>query len=497
MKNVIIYLLLGLCLSFTACDDFLSKEPTKSSAQKVENLDDLEAILNAPASYHTTSGVVSFYCTDNNDIPLNVYKAYEGCFSVSNLQQYLWQNQIDESSDSYWNTCYLAIWNANLIISSVDKMEGDEQRKMNIKAEACAWRAYKYFMLAQTYCLHYSEATAGELGLPLRKGIDFEESLSRSTLAETYAFIESDLQEALTINTPFSGRRWRASRASVNAFAARYYLYRGNYQEAEKCANVALQEFSELIDYTTIGRYLFRTYDIIGENGQTWKQDVYYPNPYSKFTNKDKMDWKEQYQTETESEPGWKIIPSEELLELYRQHPNDLRYTLFMIEGYLNRFSVSEHAYYGYQVLYGSEIYTGPSVAEMYLIRAECKARNNDIAGCMADLETLRQTRFAAEDYEKLPVPSDKKAAVQVVLDERRREAPYALRWMDLRRLTTDKLMDPVTVKRTFYPYADGRVDSDAQPIEYVLGPDSRKYARPIGNEAINQSNGQTVQNKY
>ena len=37
----ILYLLMGMLV--LACDDFLSKEPTKSSAQKVETLDDLEA----------------------------------------------------------------------------------------------------------------------------------------------------------------------------------------------------------------------------------------------------------------------------------------------------------------------------------------------------------------------------------------------------------------------------------------------------------------------
>lgn len=496
MKKIILYLFSAACLFLTACDDFLSKEPTKSSSQKVETLDDLEALLSIPSTNHSTRGSVNFFCTDNAGLPLDVYDVYGGGISRSKIQQYLWDTQIDESSDSYWNSCYSAIWIANLIISSVDNMEGTPERKTRIKAEASSLRAYKYFMLALNYCLHYTSATAQEPGVPLRQGIDFEEGLFRSTLAETYAFIEADLKEALKLDVPFENRRWRASRASVNAFAARYYLYRGNYTEAEKCTDVALGEMDDLIDYTTIGNYLFRVYEIKGSDGQTRKQEVYYPNTYN-YTSKQTMDWQEQYQTETESEPGWKINPSEELLDLYRQYPEDLRFKLFMVEGYMNRFSVSEHAYYGYQVLYGSEIYSGPSVAEMYLIRAECKARKNDITGCMSDVETLRKTRFAAADYQALPVPADKKAAVQTVLDERRREAPYALRWMDIRRLLSDDLMSPVTIKRIFYPSVNGEVDDKAQPVEYTLTPESRRYARPIGNEAINLSNGATEQNKY
>lgn len=43
-----------------SCNDFLEKEPAKSSAQRVETLDDLEAILNEPMTLHVTSSTVNF-----------------------------------------------------------------------------------------------------------------------------------------------------------------------------------------------------------------------------------------------------------------------------------------------------------------------------------------------------------------------------------------------------------------------------------------------------
>ena len=491
----ILYLLIGMLV--LACDDFLSKEPTKSSAQKVETLDDLEAILNEPSTHHLLRGaVVNFFCTDNTELPLEVFKEYKGNFYIYQVQQYLWEAAVDVRTDSYWNACYAAIWNANLIINMVDGMEGDETRKENIRAEAYAMRAYKYFMLAQTYCLHYTAATADEPGLPLRKRTDFEENLDRSTLEETYRLIDADLQEALKLTVSFADKRWRASRASVNAFAARYYLYRGNYTEAEKCANMALGEFSELVDYTTISRYLYRTYSVPTSDGQISLFPVYYPDTY-KYTSKQELEWKEQYQTEIENEASYLILPSTELLNLYKEYPHDLRYELFMVEGYMDYYGVNEHAWYGYVILGSGKVYTGPSVAEMYLIRAECKARNNDISGCMSDLEIVREKRFASENYLVLPMPKNRKEAVQIVLDERRREAPFALRWMDLRRLTSDELMDPIVVKRTFWPLDGGDVNMKAGVQEYILSPESRKYARPIGSDAINLSNGQTKQNQY
>lgn len=50
-----------------------------------------------------------------------------------------------------------------------------EKRILERRLMRC-W-AYKYFMLVQTYCLHYTAATADEPGLPLRKRTDFEEIL--------------------------------------------------------------------------------------------------------------------------------------------------------------------------------------------------------------------------------------------------------------------------------------------------------------------------------
>lgn len=57
--------------------------------------------------------------------------------------------------------------------------------------------------------------------------------------------------------------------------------------------------------------------------------------------------------------------------------------------------------------------------------------------------------------------------------------------------------MDPIVVKRTFWPLDGGDVNMKAGVQEYILSPESRKYARPIGSDAINLSNGQTKQNQY
>lgn len=44
---------------------------------------------------------------------------------------------------------------------------------------------------------------------------------------------------------------WRASLPAVHAFAARYYLFMNNYNEALKYADLALKKHADLVDYNT------------------------------------------------------------------------------------------------------------------------------------------------------------------------------------------------------------------------------------------------------
>ena len=103
--------------------------------------------------------------------------------------------------------------------------------------------------------LPLADGTNGdEPGLPLKQTTSFEESVARANLADTWSFIESDLQAALSgITAPLvsGGKRrvWRGTTAAVHAFAARYYLYRGDYANALAQVEAVLEETSTLKDY--------------------------------------------------------------------------------------------------------------------------------------------------------------------------------------------------------------------------------------------------------
>ncbi|WP_430815641.1 RagB/SusD family nutrient uptake outer membrane protein [Carboxylicivirga sp. RSCT41] len=483
MKKILFLLLIGV--AFVACDSFLDEEPKKSSAKTLETTEELDILFNGMSySYYSDP---DFFCTDNFEIPLEVYDELPNTFSFNIIEQYLFNTKIENANDQCWNQRYRTIWLCNYGIQVIDEnsISGSDEQKQQLKAEAHFIRATEYFALALNYCLHPSEANAGEPGLPLRTGTDFEESLARSSVADTYSFIEADLQEALKLDVDFE-RNWRASKAAVEAFAARYYLYIGQFDKAAQYAAGALGVHSDMIDYDA------EFYTVEDASG------IAYPmtNTYNTFRPEWLNFWKGQYMNRSLSNPHWKSLPSQELMDLY--DPMDKRYEMFMVEDYLKRFGFVDNPHVGYiQGGNFGECIAGASTSEMYLISAETKARNGDIAGAMNDIEAVRINRFAAADYVPMALPANKKEAIQTVIDERRREMPFTIRWYDIRRINVDPEVDNITIRRKFYPLDGNQVNMEAEPIDYIIEPDSRLYARPLNEAVINLSSGQTKQNEY
>ncbi len=78
----------------------------------------------------------------------------------------------------------------------------------------------------------------------------------------------------------------------------------------------------------------------------------------------------------------------------------------------------------------------GFTVPDLYLLRAETKARLDDLAGARTDLEALRAKRMPIADA---PIPdavaTNKTELIRFILEERIREfAVTGYRWFDMRR---------------------------------------------------------------
>lgn len=497
--------LMSIALLISSCNKFLEAQPSKSSSLVVKTTAQLNSLLDNYGSFYSEGNNNQIF-SDDFGLTLDVYNGGRGTFNVMSTYFFtFWDAQfIPDLTDGFWTGEYRKIFTANLALSYLDKVSGTDTEKAIIKADAHFIRAYSYWVLANTYCLPYTEANKNEMGLPIKTETAFDKPVERQTLEKTYQQIEADLAEALKISVTLtqSGRprHWRASKAGVNAFAARYYLNRNNNAKAIEYANAALAEYSTLVDYNTEMRYgIDQNIQINSGTPQAQNVTIEYPYTHdqqSDFT--DMIGWKEFLYFRMLNYGSWFYVPSQDLLDLYDK-TNDLRYTYHVVEGYSYTRGMAKPAYDypGYIFFFKDRIPSGPTVAEALLTKAEAQARSNDPSGAMTTLNILRAKRFKTGSSFVLSA-TGKDDAVEKVLKERRREMPFAQRWFDLRRYNNnDDPNDDVVLTRTFYPFTVGNVLFNEPVKTYTLPKNSRRYAAPLPRTEIISSNGVIKQNTY
>ncbi len=435
-----------------------------------------------------------------------MYKSTTTPFVLSGIQFANWDAQYiaDDASETFWSSEYKKIFTANMVLSLVDKVSGTPEQKATLTADAYFVRAYSYFQLVNTYALPYNDATRNEPGVPIKLLIGFDEPMDRAPLGKVYQRIEADLAEALKINVPLvqngTARHWRSNTAAVNGFAARYYLTRGNYAEALKYAQAALNEYSTLVDYNTGMRY-GRTQSVVVNPGKPEAKTVVLQYPYTHDNQTDQTDmvgWKEFLYYRMLNHGSWWYIPSEALLALYDKD-HDLRFRYHMVEGYsYDRGMINPgYDYPGYIFFFKDRIPSGPTVAEMLLIKAECLARTARPADAMAAVNQLRASRMEPGAWVNLSATSNDDAITKV-LEERRREMPFTQRWFDVRRYNNnDYPGDDVILSREFFPYNSAAVLTNEAVKTYTVPKGSRRFAAPIPTTEIISSNGVIKQNTY
>jgi len=342
-----------------------------------------------------------------------------------------------------WENGYKRILSANVILDGMAQIKPEmaEQQDWNtVKGGALFFRAFDFFNLAQQYCVPYQSGTAnGELGLPLRLDYDVNIYLKRSTLRQTYERIIADLEIAADLLGTSPLFKTRPSKEAAYALLARTYLAMGDYESAGEYADLALQIQSALLDYSKLNAAA--SFPISRFNAEV----IFHSTFYYGIFNPSRMF----------------VVP-----ELYAEYvTGDLRKIVFFTANGLS----FKGSYNGDRNLFG-----GLATDELYLIRAEAKARAGDLPGALADLNMLRRNRWTGA-YVDL-TSEDPDVVLNHVVKERRRELLFrGIRWTDLRRLNTDSRF-AVALSRTI----NGGT--------YTLPPDDKRYVLPIDEEEIRLS---------
>ena len=431
-------------LSLLSCSKYLDEKPDQKLAVP-STLKDFQAILDYYSRVNQFSPGAGEASADNYYLTTTDYNAM-----TTDLERrlYTWQNDfVLKTFPNDWAYSWDNVFRSNTVLDNINIVQrtpanaGDWD---NIKGQALVLRAECMLQVAFVWCKAYDSTTAAaDLGLPLRLSSDFNQVSVRASVEDTYKSILTDLTQAVPLlpNTPLHVMRF--AKPAAYALLARTCLSMRQYEKARRYADSCLQMYNTLIDYNTLSAsasFPFARFnsEVIWENFCFLHEQLYSSNAR---------------------------IDS----NLYNSYGlNDLRRTLF--------FKSNNNGSYAFKGSYegGDNLFSGLATDEIYLIRAECKARTGDKVAAMSDLNTLLAKRYKAGLFVPLTAV-DAATALSIILNERRKELFFrCLRWADIKRLNKEGAN--ITLQRNI----NGQL--------YTLPPNDPRYALPIPEDIINLS---------
>lgn len=409
------------CL-LTGCNKYLAKI-ADGSLSTPKTLADVQLLLDNDAQTNRVTPGLGAVATD--DIILDPASSQDTSFSYYGI--YTWQPNLylDQGlTDNSWSRPYKAIYYANVALHALDILP-DNQKTDTLACKAAKgtgifYRSFHFFNLTETFGQPYDSTTAAFAeGIPLRLDADAMKPVKRSSVGPVFDQIVSDLKEAASL-LPSNVQRnfiFHPCRPAAWAMLARVLLVRQDYEQAMTYADSCLKACSTLLNYDTIAANPAHPFDPSGNPELLFQCSAYDYSPlYAAISSVDTV--------------------------LYNSYAiNDLRRTLY----FQKRLSRPGFSFKGSYAT--ARVFSGCSVDEVMLIRAECKARLKDVAGAMTDLNTLLVTRWKTGTFQPYTAATPDEA-LHLVLTERRKETPFReLRWSDLRRLRQDP-RTAVTLKR-------------------------------------------------
>jgi tetratricopeptide (TPR) repeat protein len=365
----------------------------------------------------------------------------------------------------------------NKIINEVmDSKEGTETEKKSLRAEALAGRAWTYFLLINYYGKPFDASTASsDPGFPIMTRSDITSNkYTRVSVQNVYDFIIDDLTKAIP-DLPELTHRLRMSKPAAEGLLGKVYAFMGNFESALKAFNEAFADINEarisleLYNYNTAFTTGGSFYPVSATNGPT----------YPTAPNNTESLYGKQF-TSAIPTTRCQVVLSPKTLELFGS--NDMRLNFYT--PYPPNSNVLLPL--GTKRRFGpTTVQIGVLLPDLYLLRAECKARMNDLSGAVKDLETLRAKRMPVGDA-AIPnsIASNKLSLIQYILEERIREfAEQGFRWFDMRRLSVDPLFTSPTYTHVIYSAEGSIVDT------YTLNAPNRLTLR-IPPKVISQNPG-------
>ncbi|RYY59912.1 MAG: RagB/SusD family nutrient uptake outer membrane protein [Chitinophagaceae bacterium] len=439
-KTIQLLFIVPLLLAFVSCKKYLDLRPDKKLTVPA-SLADLQALLDNKNVMNYNSPNYDIFSSDEyiaNDA------IYQG-FSLNQRKAWVWEN-FEYLYPNDWAKTYDPVYYCNVVLTQledIDRTQANAKAWDNVKGSALVFRSMCYLRALWIFSKTYDAATAAtDFGIALRTSSDFNQPVSRASVADCYQTVIDELMTAASILPENPVHPMRPSKAGAYGFLSRAYLSMRMYDSAFKYADLCLGIKSDLLDYNSTNINSTRPFGSTLNIEVILNQRVgvsYYGGGPELFVDSS-------------------IYQSLEV--------DDLRKRVCfrpVADGYQFKGT--------YSGSFGSQ-FTGIATDEMYLVRAECNARNGYTTEALADLNTLLDKRFVTGTFVEVTASSPEEVLERVLLERKRELFSRGLRWMDIKRLNREGA--GIIPNRT----VDG--------VSYSLQPNENRYALPLPTDIIN-----------
>lgn len=264
MKKILNIITVAALIFFTGCEEnYLERVPTTS----ITDADLFKTVVGAQTalegihrSTYTFGNAHDQFGQKSIDLAMDVlgedcYQTERGYGWFVSWYQWIDHRNINAVNLEYvWSYYYDIIDNANIILQNVDNASDAAffvTKVHNIKAQALAYRAFSYYQLVQLYATRYVPGGPNaQLGVPLVL-VPTQEGLPRSTVAQVYTQINTDINASITEFGLGAVSRANKSELNVNiaqGIKARIALTTGDYVAAATAANAARTGYLPTLD---------------------------------------------------------------------------------------------------------------------------------------------------------------------------------------------------------------------------------------------------------
>ena len=148
-----------------------------------------------------------------------------------------------------WEGFYNSVASCNAALKAIDEIAASKGMTAKLKAaraEALLIRAYDHFCLVNVFCQPYKdpEASKNDIGIPYVTEVEdvVQKEYPRGNVADVYTKIQADLEAGIADldEQIFALPKWHFNLNAAHAFAARFFLFKRDYQKVIDHANFVL-----------------------------------------------------------------------------------------------------------------------------------------------------------------------------------------------------------------------------------------------------------------